>query len=100
MAHPLVRFLRACVTGGVALLLAGSFAAQAWGQDPTFREIDVNNVATLISNNGEIGNDPRTSGPFGFFPNGTPNNYVFGSALWIGGIVNGTKQVAAIRDPR
>ena len=45
----------------------------------------VNNVLTIIDNRGIIGNDPLTRLGLGFFPANSPNNYVFGSGLWVGG---------------
>jgi hypothetical protein len=59
--------------------------------------IDVNNVLTVIDNRGSVGIDPR--GPsFGFFPANSPNNYLFASGLWVGGLVDGVKVVSETYD--
>jgi hypothetical protein len=67
-------------------------------QEIDFALIDVNRVLTIVDNRGIIGQDPRTGNGFGFFPANSPNNYVFGGGLWVGGIVNGTKIVSTAYD--
>jgi len=49
---------------------------------------DYNSVRLAISNTGQIGNNLLTGGGAGYFPGNTPNNYVFGTGLWIGGIAD------------
>ena len=75
-------------TGNAALQQAIDFAL-----------INVNGVLTVIDNQGIIGQDPRTAGGFGFFPANSPNNYVFGTGLWVGAVKNGVKTVSAFYDP-
>jgi len=45
---------------------------------------DVNAVILMVSNQGPIGNNRSTGDGWGFFPAGTPNNYVYGTGLWFG----------------
>jgi len=49
---------------------------------------DINSVSLAVSNRGQIGNVVITGGGGGYWPRGTPNNYVFGTGLWIGGIAD------------
>jgi hypothetical protein len=49
---------------------------------------DINSVSLAVSNTGQIGNVVITGGEGGFWPRGSPNNYVFGTGLWIGGIAD------------
>ena len=104
MGNAFVRWARAAaaIAAVAALALPGAAHAQGKGKGGTgaaaqpaqsldFELINVNNVLTLITNNGSIGNDPRTGNGFGFFPGNSPNNYIFNIGLWVGGIVNGTK---------
>nr|MBA2563809.1 hypothetical protein [Gemmatimonadota bacterium] len=117
MANPFVRCSRSLPIGGAALVLAlallphavaaadvgdrdraggkGKKAGNAALQQTLdFELINVNNVLTVIDNRGILLQDPRTGNGFGFFPANSPNNYTFGSGLWVGGIVNGVKIVS------
>ena len=49
---------------------------------------DFNSVRLAIANSGQIGNDLISGNGVGFFPGNTPNNYVFGTGVWIGGIAD------------
>ncbi len=49
---------------------------------------DINSVSLAVTNTGQIGNNVISGGEAGFWPIGTPNNYVFGTGLWIGGIAD------------
>src|SRR5512134_855184 len=47
---------------------------------------DVNDVFLSVTNRGAYGLRPAGTNPPGTFPIGTPNVYLFGAGLWIGGI--------------
>ena len=47
---------------------------------------DVNQVFLRVTNRGSYGLRLEQTNPPGNFPRGTPNNYLFGAGLWIGGI--------------
>ncbi len=49
---------------------------------------DINAVRLAISNTGQNGLDVFTGNGAGSWPGSTPNNYVFGTGLWIGGIAD------------
>jgi hypothetical protein len=71
----------------VALLPAGSFAQR--GISPSVASLavhDVNQVFLRVTNRGAIGLRLTDTGAPGNFPRGTPNRYLFGSGIWIGGI--------------
>jgi hypothetical protein len=78
-------------------------AATGGGQVPADVDMafhDANAVWLGISNTGQIGNDLFGLTGAGFWPAGTPNNYVFGSGLWIGGLADldgdGTKDTVVV----
>jgi hypothetical protein len=56
--------------------------------------MNVNNVQFVFDNKGILGFDPRSGSGAGFFPGNSPNNYVFSTGIWVGGLVNGTKIVS------
>jgi hypothetical protein len=45
---------------------------------------EISDVYLMVDNQGLIGHDQTTFNGFGFFPRGTPNNYLFASGLWFG----------------
>ncbi|MFQ6104215.1 MAG: hypothetical protein ACE5OP_07970, partial [Candidatus Glassbacteria bacterium] len=47
-----------------------------------------NAVKLAINNNGPIGIDNFLGNGAGFWPGNTPNNYVFGTGIWIGGLAD------------
>jgi hypothetical protein len=49
---------------------------------------DVNSVSLAVSNTGQIGNDLFADNGHGFWPANTPNGYVFGTGVWIGGLAD------------
>jgi len=61
---------------------------------------DANAVAMPVANTGQLGNDLFTGNGRGVWPSGTPNNYVFGMGVWIGGIADldgdGTKDTVTV----
>ena len=67
---------------------------------------DANSVRVGISNTGQMGNDLIHGNGLGFWPGNTPNNYIFGMGLWIGGLADldgdGTKDTVVVTgyDPR
>ncbi|MFQ6105224.1 MAG: hypothetical protein ACE5OP_13195, partial [Candidatus Glassbacteria bacterium] len=49
---------------------------------------DYNAVKLAVSNSGQIGIDLFTMNGTGFWPGNTPNNYVFGTGVWIAGLAD------------
>jgi hypothetical protein len=49
---------------------------------------DMNSVKLAVSNTGQIGIDIFANNGAGFWPVTTPNNYVYGTGIWIGGIAD------------
>lgn len=117
MRHPLVRLWRFLPRGGAVLFLfcllpqlafadvdtkdgdrgkkkRGGNVALQQALDVEF--MNVNNVLFAFENNGILGADERLANQsFGLFPANAPrNNYIFGTGIWIGGIVNGVKVVS------
>jgi hypothetical protein len=66
----------------------------------TTRVFSTGNVRIMIDNRGIIGQDPVVTRGFGFFPANTSHNYVFGSGLWVGGVLNGVEVVFTAYDER
>jgi hypothetical protein len=56
--------------------------------------MNVNNVQFVFDNKGILGFDPRSGSGAGFFPANSPNNYVFSTGIWVGGLVGGTRIVS------
>ncbi len=103
------RLLICLVSSALLVVAFGNVAAQQPGkggnrgqaslqQEVDIELINVNNVLTAIDNFGIIGHDLSSSSGIGFFPANSPNNYVFGTGLWVGGIQNGTKVVSTAYD--
>lgn len=61
---------------------------------------DANAVWLGVTNTGQIGIDLFHNNGEGFWPAGTPNNYMFGSGFWIGGLADldgdGTKDTVVV----
>jgi hypothetical protein len=59
-----------------------------------FERLAVGDVELVFDARGIIGQDPRTGNGLGIFPRGSSNNYVFGTGLWVAGVVNGVQIVS------
>jgi len=76
----------------IALAALGSLPAAAQAQreiKPSVASLathDVNEVFLRVTNRGSFGLRLTDTSPPGNFPRGTPNRYLFGAGLWIGGI--------------
>jgi hypothetical protein len=49
---------------------------------------DGNAVDLAVTNTGQIGNDMFADNGHGLWPANTPNNYVYGTGIWIGGLAD------------
>ena len=82
------RLIPATILAALALLPAGAYAQR--GISPSAFSLaahDVNEVFLGVTNRGAFGVVLTSTGsPTNFFPRGTPNQYLFGSGLWVGGI--------------
>jgi hypothetical protein len=119
MIDSFVRLRRWLPPGGALLLVALAFLAPVKAEEPDrdkdrskgkktnaaqlqvfdIEFSDVNDILLAIVNDGRIGNDSRFSDECaGFFPALSDNCYVFGSGIWVGGIVNGTRIISSAYD--
>ena len=72
---------------GIAFVPAAALAQRELGPSVASLAVhDVNDVFLRVTNRGSYGLRLTTTGDAGNFPRGTPNGYLFGAGLWIGGI--------------
>jgi hypothetical protein len=77
------------VAGGVLLALSPTAVHAQRELEPSVASLgahDVNEIFLRVTNRGAYGLRLSETNPPGTFPLGTPNVYLFGAGLWIGGI--------------
>jgi len=93
------------VPGTLSRLFTPESLRAATGTGPVPADVemkihDANSVWLGITNTGQIGLDIIHGNTEGLWPSGTPNNYIFGSGLWIGGLAgldgDGTKDTVVV----